>query len=335
MPQRWTEARARLDRALNPRRADLPTHVSQPSVPMEAPDGKSEDLRSKLATRISWLRQYGAILSCAGFFVIFCSPSRPAVHLKLHPAESAEQQLLRAAERRARLAETQAAEAAEELRQLRERFSNASVPSVPTSAANDRLDCTTDEKVRSEEANATITTYGREFGNRKRLGAICRNLAPAVALRPAPIPNALSPTLAVKLSPWVWAQSPAKLNFNPDGYAGLLATPWGDGRWGSLPRHPNVLWATFAGRTHLLLVRGCSLVSHRCADNQTNLVHTSQRLSFDLASARQAASASDASDEDLHEEDDADEEEEEDVEDDDDDDEARTRIPKQGQVGAR
>ena len=106
---------------LNPRRVLCLRPVSQPRVEsapsMEAPDGKSEDLRSAASSK-NFLVEAVWGESCRVEHSSAALPPAAAVHLKLHPAQSAEQQLLLAAERRARLAETQAAEAAEELRQL-------------------------------------------------------------------------------------------------------------------------------------------------------------------------------------------------------------------------
>ena len=68
---------------------------------------------------------------------------------------------------------------------------------------------------------------------------------------------------------------PSQLAFDPEGIVGALSTPWGDGRWGSLPAEPGLLWADFASRTHILQVRGCTVRSHRCADNETLTVTSS------------------------------------------------------------
>ena len=116
-----------------------------------------------------------------------------------------------------------------------------------------------------------------------RFAALCAGLAPAVAVRPAPA-RSLSARLAAEFSPWQWADSPARLSFSPDGIDGLLTTPSADGRWGSLPGHPGLLWASFASRDHILWVRGYKLVSHRCRDNETVLV-TSVTGGIDTARA--------------------------------------------------
>ena len=116
-----------------------------------------------------------------------------------------------------------------------------------------------------------------------RFAALCAGLAPAVAVRPAPA-RSLSARVAAEFSPWQWADSPARLSFSPDGIDGLVTTPWADGRWGSLPGHPGLLWASFASRDHILWVRGYNLVSHRCRDNETVLV-TSVTGGIDTARA--------------------------------------------------
>ena len=105
-----------------------------------------------------------------------------------------------------------------------------------------------------------------------RMTALCARLAPAVAVRPAPA-GSLSAYLVVSLSPWRWADSAAELTFNPDGIEGALATPWGEGRWGPMPRKPAVLWATFSGRTHMLRVHGALLESFRCGGALTAHTH--------------------------------------------------------------
>ena len=186
-------------------------------------------------------------------------------------------------------AENRALRAERELLKLRERLEGlegSSVSPPPTSGIADdsvltalaRADCTAALRVQAAATAAPTTSTGKERGaadlSLRRLSAICRQLAPAVAVRPAPLQNALSSRLVVQLSPWKWASSPARLEFDPDGLSGALGTPWGDGRWGALPRHPAVLWASFAGRDHLLWVRGSSIVSHRCVDNETVSVVT-------------------------------------------------------------
>jgi hypothetical protein len=108
---------------------------------------------------------------------------------------------------------------------------------------------------------------------RALLNAACADLAPAVAVRPAPS-GSLSSQLAARLSPWRWADSPALLTFDPSAVAGSLSTPWGEGRWGSL-RRPGLLWGTFAGRSHLFQLGGARLFSHRCGDNETQIVTSS------------------------------------------------------------
>ena len=71
----------------------------------------------------------------------------------------------------------------------------------------------------------------------RRLASICSKLAPAVAVRPAPLQASFAAQHAVRYSPWLWGSSSARLTFDPDGIVGALSTPWGDdGRWGSLPR---------------------------------------------------------------------------------------------------
>jgi hypothetical protein len=319
MPE-WKGARARLDRALH---GSSDGGSAQPIHPAATDEGDFRSAEPRRARGGAW-RQYAALLAFVGLIILFCSPSRPPARRAV-ALEAEHRRLLLEAEQRAQAAEKQAEQAALELQALRSKMGDGvgtaaaaattlvSPPPPPAAAAlsaalASTLDCTTDAKVMAEDANATITTYGREYGNRRRLGAICKNLAPAVAVRPAPAPKALSARLAVELSPWVWADSPAKLSFDPDDLTGALATPWGEGRWGSLPRHPNVLWATFAGRTHLLLVRGCTLLSHRCEDNQSVVVRTSQRTRFQLG---RGGDAEDEAEEDEDDEDDDDDEEKE------------------------
>lgn len=116
------------------------------------------------------------------------------------------------------------------------------------------------------------TTRRVEPGAADRLIQICRGLAPAVAVRPAPS-KSLTSRLVAELSPWQWAASAARLRFNPEDIEGALSTPWGEGRWGALPREPGLLWADFASRSHVLWVHGCTLQSFRCTDNETVAVH--------------------------------------------------------------
>lgn len=101
--------------------------------------------------------------------------------------------------------------------------------------------------------------------SRVSLADACEELAPAVAVRPAPS-GSLASQLAVEAGPWQWAGSQASLTFDPDGLAGLLVTPWGEGRWGEA--QPGMLWADWSGRTHLLRIRGAALTSYRCADGE-------------------------------------------------------------------
>jgi len=68
---------------------------------------------------------------------------------------------------------------------------------------------------------------------------------------------------------WLWGTSRARLGFDDGGVSGALETPWGEGRWGSMPGSPAVLWATFAWHTHLLTVHGGSMSSYRCEDGET------------------------------------------------------------------
>ena len=233
---------------------ELPTQITH-----QAPAGEPRRARGG-----AW-RQIAALLAVIGAMVIFLSP-RPARKVEVVAADV---QALHLAERRAAEAESDAAAAkaaaaaaAAELSKLRARLSTTTAklaiapqpavsasPPLPAPAASASVDCTTDAKVHAEDASTTIGTYGRAYGNRNRLGAICKNLAPAVAVRPAPSPNALSSRLVLALTPWVWGDSSAHLDFDPDGLSGALSTPWGDGRWGSLPRHPNVLWASFSSRS--------------------------------------------------------------------------------------
>ena len=101
--------------------------------------------------------------------------------------------------------------------------------------------------------------------SRVSLADACEELSPAVAVRPAPS-GSLASQLAVEAGPWQWAGSQASLTFDPDGLAGLLVTPWGEGRWGEA--QPGLLWADWSGRTHLLRMRGAALTSYRCADGE-------------------------------------------------------------------
>ena len=101
--------------------------------------------------------------------------------------------------------------------------------------------------------------------SRVSLADACVELSPAVAVRPAPS-GSLASQLAVEAGPWQWAGSQASLTFDPDGLAGLLVTPWGEGRWGEA--QPGLLWADWSGRTHLLRIRGAALTSYRCADGE-------------------------------------------------------------------
>lgn len=131
----------------------------------------------------------------------------------------------------------------------------------------------TSPQIESEYAS-THDSFSRALlpaGLSARFTALCDSLAPAVAVRPAPA-RSLSAGAAVEMSPWQWADSPAQLTFNPDGIQGALMTPWGEGRWGSLPRQPGLLWANFAHRSHIVWVMGARLLSHRCGDNETVVV---------------------------------------------------------------
>ena len=101
--------------------------------------------------------------------------------------------------------------------------------------------------------------------SRVSLADACKELSPAVAVRPAPS-GSLASQLAVEAGPWQWAGSQASLTFDPDGLVGLLVTPWGEGRWGEA--QPGLLWADWSGRTHLLRMRGAALTSYRCIDGE-------------------------------------------------------------------
>ena len=118
-------------------------------------------------------------------------------------------------------------------------------------------------------AAATTSTTRASRASRAAIGedlaAACDDLAPAVAVRPAPS-GSLSSQLAVSHGPWRWAGSEAALTFDKDGLRGALETPWGDGRWGEAS--PGLLWADWSGRTHLLRVRASLLSSHRCGDGE-------------------------------------------------------------------
>ena len=116
--------------------------------------------------------------------------------------------------------------------------------------------------------------------SRVSLADACEELSPAVAVRPAPS-GSLASQLAVEAGPWQWAGSQASLTFDPDGLAGLLVTPWGEGRWGEA--QPGLLWADWSGRTHLLRMRGAALTSYRCADGE--------RLEATATAKRAAAAA--------------------------------------------
>ena len=187
-------------------------------------------------------------------------------------------------------AEDRAGKAEAELELLRAKLNakvttEQSTPPPPPPAASGidsaSSDCNAAVRAQADHSDVTqrsasgATRSGAASLSSRRLSAICRSLAPAVAVRPAPL-AAFSSRLVVELSPWYWAAAASQsLAFDPDGITGALSTPWGEGRWGSLPRHPAVLWASFASRDHLLWVRGSSLISHRCSDNETVTVRTS------------------------------------------------------------
>lgn len=114
-------------------------------------------------------------------------------------------------------------------------------------------------------AAATSATRASRAEIGEDLAAACDDLAPAVAVRPAPS-GSLSSQLAISHGPWRWAGSQAALTFDKDGLRGALETPWGDGRWGEAS--PGLLWADWSGRTHLLRVRASLLSSYRCGDGE-------------------------------------------------------------------
>jgi hypothetical protein len=210
------------------------------------------------------------------------SPARDA-DKAARAAEMERELRLAAAEREARIARAAEAKAQDELAALRERLARvqrvsgvgdavgaaASIPSI----------------VGAPEASARLQTESRfapaaldSSHASSRLSTICLSLAPAVAVRPAPS-GTLSARMVSQMSPWLWAGSSAELVFDPDGIDGALSTPWGEGRWGSLPRHPGLLWANFASRSHILWVSGCTLASFRCTDNETVIATTAQSSS--------------------------------------------------------
>ena len=114
-------------------------------------------------------------------------------------------------------------------------------------------------------AAATSTTRASREAIGEDLVVACGDLAPAVAVRPAPS-GSLSSQLAISHGPWRWAGSQAALTFDKDGLRGALETPWGDGRWGEAS--PGLLWADWSSRTHLLRVRASLLSSYRCGDGE-------------------------------------------------------------------
>ena len=146
-------------------------------------------------------------------------------------------------------------------------------PEISRSASSARIGLT------AVTAAAPTATAAPAVVSRVSLADACKELSPAVAVRPAPS-GSLASQLAVEAGPWQWAESQAALTFDPDGLAGLLVTPWGEGRWGEA--QPGLLWADWSGRTHLLRMRGAALTSYRCADGE--------RLEA-TASAKRAAAA--------------------------------------------
>ena len=279
-PPGITTARARLDAALagTPATARPPPPPSTPPrhTPSAAQDG------GPIFRPGAW-RTPAAILAIVGVFVLSSGSTnlrparldmRPAA-VSNHaptPAEPLSLARVRTAEDRAATAEREAARLREKLDALLLSTTLTSPPPPPSPAAASSSTAadvseTCNEALRAQLASRSLSS--------RRLNGICKTLAPAVAVRPAPLP-ALSSSLAVELSPWKWASSPARLHFDPDGINGALTTPWGEGRWGSLPRHPAVLWASFADRDHLLWMRGTTLVSHRCKDNETVIVEPAE-----------------------------------------------------------
>jgi hypothetical protein len=204
-----------------------------------------------------WRQPLATGLALLGVVVIYYSSKT----LQAVPPSAIVEQRLREAEARVQAAVTRAEMAESALQSLHKRAQGATLPAAAI--------------VSSPSPPARVGAGRTPRLTTDSLSAMCRRLAPAVAVRPAPNPAAASSQTVVKHSPWTWADSPAKLEFDPDGIVGALSTPWGEGRWGSLPRQPSVLWADFASRSHLLWVRGCSLVSHRCQDNETVLVQSS------------------------------------------------------------
>ena len=148
---------------------------------------------------------------------------------------------------------------------------------VPTAAAADAPGAG-DALGRGAVGSSPVGDTPAHVVSRVSLADACEELAPAVAVRPAPS-GSLASQLAVEAGPWQWAGSQASLTFDPDGLAGLLVTPWGEGRWGEA--QPGMLWADWSGRTHLLRIRGAALTSYRCADGE--------RLEATATAARAAA----------------------------------------------
>ena len=153
------------------------------------------------------------------------------------------------------------------------------VPTAATADARAAAASLTASATASLTASATASLSApARVVSRVSLADACEELAPAVAVRPAPS-GSLAAQLAVEAGPWQWAGSQASLTFDPDGLAGLLVTPWGEGRWGEA--QPGMLWADWSGRTHLLRIRGAALTSYRCADGE--------RLEATATAARAAA----------------------------------------------
>ena len=109
------------------------------------------------------------------------------------------------------------------------------------------------------------------------LTALCEDLAPAVAVRPAPA-GSLAARWLVSAGPWRWdGSAAATLKFDASG---ALETPWGTGRWGPSDFANGVNWADWSGRTHTLALAadGRTLASRRCGDGDALVASATQSL---------------------------------------------------------
>ena len=226
--------------------------------------------RARASGGRAWRQPAALLIGLIGLCVIGAS-SRGLHGITLMaaaPQSSFDEQRVVAAERRA-------AEAEEALRILQQHVDSAAAsPRTPSTKRTFSI-----KQTSSPQLPLNVNPHSS-----RRLASICSKLAPAVAVRPAPLQASFAAQHAVRYSPWLWGSSSARLTFDPDGIVGALSTPWGDdGRWGSLPRHTqdHLLWATFAWRSHLLWVRRCSIVSHRCEDNQTVVAHVDPQVQRD------------------------------------------------------